>query len=62
MSVNLPGTRRNHVVQLISDNPDRLSYSWSRIKHHQHIYQYEQGRIRICRETEPIECTGEFIL
>ena len=61
MRINLPGYRYKHVVQLVSDQGEKLNHVRGRLKEQRLPYTFNQGTVTNCRETCPNE-TGEVTL
>ena len=60
--INLHGYRYKHVVQLVSDQGEKLNHARGRLKEQRLPYRFNQGTITNCRETCPRLETGEVTL
>ena len=60
--VNLPNHKYKHVIQLVSDEGDKLNHVRGRLKDQREPYRFDQGTISSCRETRPNMETGEVSL
>ena len=60
--VNLPNHEYKHVIQLVSDEGDKLNHVRGRLKNQREPYHFDQGAISFCSETRPNMETGEYSL
>ena len=58
--INLPGHRYKHVVQLVSDQGEKLNHVRGRLKEQRLPYTFDQGAVTNCRETCPNDETGDL--